>query len=330
MEGSPAWRAGLKPGDVLASVGGTPVRTTRDLERARGTLLNAQVVEITFYRRGRLVRRPVPLIKVKNLFESGDLTTLGLKNPRSIVAGLLKEQDRIGSLLRTELTARCSYCTEREQRVRLARQPNMIETLLHVIPVAGGLLGMDAAIKWQFARSESLVRSFTENANSLSELVHEAGALRKFLTEKMQIGKPLVFRPGGVEVLSGDRFSAPARSGGKATYRLAYVSAPGPEAETFFRKLIAACKAKGALLVAIPDGIDHRGHTHCHLLVVQAKQMTRATAMSFSDLTALVLEGYVNLVLVRNGLGTAQDYRLNNGGATRFVLRALRKVESMR
>jgi hypothetical protein len=53
--GSPAWRQGLQPGDVIASVNGHPVPTLQDLHYWIGTAPNAAQLQVIDRNTGRLV-----------------------------------------------------------------------------------------------------------------------------------------------------------------------------------------------------------------------------------------------------------------------------------
>ena len=50
---------------------------------------------------------------------------------------------------------------------------------------------------------------------------------------------------------------------------------------------------------------------------------------SWKDRADLALEGYVNLVLIREGACTAADHGVSDGRSTRLILEAFRRLDKL-
>jgi S1-C subfamily serine protease len=96
--GSAAEKAGLKPGDVVVSIAGHPVKNARDFYNSEGQLALGQSLRVDYVREGKpgnvtLVIKPIPRLKGEDL-------DARLKGARfSELGANLKQEDYSGVLL---------------------------------------------------------------------------------------------------------------------------------------------------------------------------------------------------------------------------------------
>ena len=320
-EDSPASRAGLQMGDVLHTVDGKQIQKIADLGRFTAALVGKERVDIEYYRAGRKIQRPTLFLTSKTALESGALGHLGLTDPESLVSPLLQEQERIGGLLSRDLTARCSACSEREQRAVLAEPLGVTDFVRLALPFAGALIGLDAAMKWTVLETAQRAELFISMTSQILEMTREIEDLSHFLQEQVQVGAPMLVDPTTIEIDGGDSFSVEGGPGA-GKYRLAYLAGEDSAAEEYLGGVVAASVSTKGVVVLVPDGADTSGRTHVHVLVMRRDSGEHGLA-------GLRLECYLNLSMVSEGVAKVRDHRAGDGRSTLFVLKALRKVESV-
>jgi hypothetical protein len=326
-KGGPGARGGCKVDDVLISIGGSRLRAPEDLSRLLARCPADADVELRVRRpRFAEVQAEVAFGDAGTMIGRGEARTLGLREPERIVEELLRELDKLGGMLRRELLVHCHVCVSRIDKAKLATPLTPWGALLELAPFAAGLVGADAAVRLALYEGDRGYRSFTAAFNVFSEVSREVRDLQKFLKENQSLGKPYYLDPAAVRVTGGDSFEATDMLGRRVRARLAHVISKEPEARRHLEGIVRGAAASGRLLVAVPDGVDYRGAAHCHVLVGRPDELA-AAARDFSRLSSFVLDGYVNLVMVRQGAASAFDHRVGDGRSTRYILRALRALD---
>lgn len=326
--GSVAARAGCAAGDLVLSLDGAPLHTPGALQTACDALEWDRPATLRWQRAGPdgvvAMQSPVAFRRGVDFVADGTCGTLGVGAPMEAVAALLESLGAVGDLLQTELTAQCAQCRERVARAEVRGAPALAEALGRLVPIAGGLLAIDADRAVDLAGRATGVGSVIESMEEWRRLLAGVDDLERFLSS-FPVGDPIPLDPASVEVLRADRLRARDAAGDTHEFRLAYCAgAPGGERE--LTRVCAMARAERRLLVAVPDGRDLDGTAHVHLLVVTPEAWP---PKDWRAKAALATEGYVNLVLIRAGACHAADHGVSDGRATRVVLEAFRRLDRL-
>lgn len=326
--GSAAARAGLETGDRLLRIGRRDCESLGVLQQIMATAPCGEAISVAYERAGTLGTgtrsTAVTFAAPDELTDRGAAETFGINAPMSAVADLLQSLQTVGDLLQSEMTAQCSRCRERAQRADVSGAPTLADALARLVPIAGGLLALDGEA---IADRAAGVGGVVDAINEWRRLLSGVDDLRAFLRE-FPMGDPILLDPATLQLERGDRFSAaPAGGGARQAFRLAYIESREPQGLALLERTIRMARHTQRALLAVPDGRDiGSGCTHVHLLVADASQLPpngwRAGA-------GLVLEGYVNLVMIREGAATAADHGVSDGRTTRVVLDAFRRLDSL-
>ncbi|MHC5018868.1 MAG: hypothetical protein ACYTGX_01900, partial [Planctomycetota bacterium] len=248
----------------------------------------------------------------------------GVDAPMHAVAGLLESLETMGALLQTEMTAQCGRCRERMQRAEVRGAPTLREALARLVPIAGGLIALDGEA---VADGAAGLGGVVEAVQEWRRLLHGVEDLRSFLRE-FPLGDPILLDPATVAIERGDRFSAaPAGGGPPRSFRLAYLESREPQGRALLERLVDMARHERRALLAVPDGREiGTDRTHVHLLVADASKLPPT---GWRDGAPLVLEGYVNLVMIRERAATAADHGVSDGRTTRLVLDAFRRLDAL-
>ena len=326
--GSVAARAACATGDLIVSLDGAALPTPAELQSACDALGWDRSATLRWQRAGPdgavAMEAAVSFRRDGDFLADGTCGTLGVEAPMEAVATLLESLTTVGDLLQTELTAQCARCRERVQRAEVRGAPTLAEALGRLVPIAGGLLSIDADRAVDLAGRATGVGAVVEAVQEWRRLLAGVDDLERFLSS-FPVGDPIALDPASVEVLGADRLRARDLAGGSRELRLAYcAAAPGGARE--LARVCDMARAEQRLLVAVPDGRDLAGVTHVHLLVVKPDEWP---PRDWRAKAALATEGYVNLVLIRAGACHADDHGVSDGRATRLVLEAFRRLDRL-
>ncbi len=78
------------------------------------------------------------------------------------------------------------------------------------------------------------------------------------------------------------------------------------------------------MFIAVPDGVDLKGERHCHLFLSGEHQNKGSIVQ---PKTRDSVDVYVNLLMITDGLASAQDYGVSNACSTKLMLTAFRKLD---
>ncbi len=329
--GSAAARAGLQPEDRLLRVGRAPCDSAEALLRLIAAAPESQAISLAFERPGDTKPQPhttaVTFAAPDELTDRGMAETFGIHAPMHAVARLLEALETMGDLLQTDLTAQCSRCRERVQRAEVHGAPSMGEALGRLVPIAGGLLALDADRIADGAAGLPGVGGVVEAITEWRRLLDGVDDLQAFLRD-FPLGDPILLDPATVVIERGDRFSAaPAGGGAAQSFHLAYLESREPQGRALLERTLAMARTAQRALLAVPDGREiGTGRVHVHLLIADASKLPPE---GWREGATLVLEGYVNLVMIREGAATASDHGVSDGRTTRVVLEAFRRLDAL-
>lgn len=319
----PAARAGLKVSDILVSIHGHRILTLKDIDSALDACPYDEKLKILVKRNGVEQVKYAFIQHPGNFITQGLVATLDLQEPEQIISNLLQELDKLGGLLKRDLLVQCHVCDAMVQKAKLEKPPTATDTIMQLLPVAGGLIGADMVLK--IGKAIRVYEAFAVGYKTITTLTSEVGDLVAFFKNQMSIGAPLILDPASAEVISGDSFKARDHPGAIRTFHLAYLKSNSDSGQELLRGIFAIAAENKCLLVAIPDGEDHKGRTHCHILIVRPEQVSGSP--SLASLSSAVMEGYLNLVLIMKGAAIAYDHNVSDGRYTRFLLRAFKELE---
>lgn len=326
---TPAFRAGIEIGDDLVSINGKPVRNNSEFASALVSCPFNQAVRLQVRHLGSLDTLYTVFVDTGNFVTEGKVANLGLKEPEKVLDALLAELDKLGSLLRDEFHVECRWCEARRQAAPLAQPPGPLDYVSIATAVVG--VGPFVEIANKIEHTVDLMQKFErfyEIGCALKRDVEAFKDLHQYMKEKFALGKPLVFDPQTVTVLSGDSFEALDSQNVKHRIRLAYIMAKGDQSKQFLSQLLVTASAQGLSLVAGPDGEDRQGFMHAHVFLV--KEGERLKVDDFESLIASA-PVYCNMLVM---LGGGNEVVVSDDNvstrATGFILAGLRRVQELR
>lgn len=316
---SVAFRAGIKVGDVLEDINGVATRKLEDVTTGKMSAPLNKEFTLTVNRNGTRLTRYAVFHHSGNFLSSGSIGSLGIDKPTAVLDELMSSLDQLGALLSTNFYVHCERCHERISRAEVEREPSLLETVARFIPLAGALLSMQpAAVLWTM-NFVNRINMVVDVFNWLSDIVGKAQDALAYLRD-FPLGKPVRVLASDVRVLDGDTLEMTMPGGDSMQVQPAYCRARGSSGAAYLRTLLEDAAGAGLDLLALPDGKDMHGKTHCHLFLVGESQDDA------SDRPRL-LDVYVNLLLIHEGFASAQDYGVSDGKSTMLVLDGFRKID---
>lgn len=317
---SVAFRAGIKAGDVVEDVNGVRTRSQADLETAKASAPLNKEVKITVNRNGTRLTRYAVFHNAGNFLSTGSIASLGIDKPTEVVNQLLASLDQLGSMLSTKFYVHCEHCHERISRAKVEREPSLLETVARYIPLAGALLSMQPAAILTAMKLANRVNLALEVFQWLYDVVSKASDALAYL-KNFPLGQPVIVLASEARVIDAGTIELNVPGKGPMRIQPAYCRSRDNGGAEYLRGLFRAGAARGAQLLALPDGKDLDGKTHCHLFLVGvAEAGVAGSATSRMDI-------YVNLMLIHEGYSSAQDYGISDGRSTRLVLEGFRKID---
>lgn len=319
VQDSVAFRAGLKIGDILEDINGVRVTKLSDVELAKKSAPLNKEFTITVNRNGTRLTRYAVFHHSGNFLSSGTISSLGIEKPTDVLNQLLASLDQLGTLLSTNFYVHCERCHERISRAKVEREPSLLETVARFIPLAGALLSMQPAAILTALKVANGMNTVVEVFQWLSDVVSKAGDALTYL-RTFPLGEPVTVPAGDVDVIDTDTLDLRLPGGRTMLVQPAYCRAITERGDDYLKTLLATAATEGMKLLALPDGTDTEGKTHCHLFLVHGSDDTPGGKGNPLDV-------YVNLMLINEGYSSAQDYGVSDGRSTRLVLESFRKID---
>jgi membrane-associated protease RseP (regulator of RpoE activity) len=319
VDDSVAFRAGIKVGDIVEDINGVKTRKRDDIDPAKKSAPLNKEFTITVNRNGTRLTRYAVFHHSGNFLSSGTISSLGVEKPTDVLNQLLASLDQLGTLLSTNFYVHCERCHERISRAKVEREPSLLETVARFIPLAGALLSMQPAAILTALRVTNGINTVVEVFQWLSDVVSKAGDALTYL-KTFPLGEPVTVPAGDVDVIDTETLELRLPGGRTMLVQPAYCRAITERGDDYLRTLLATASTEGMKLLALPDGTDTKGKTHCHLFLVHGSDDTPGGKGNPLDV-------YVNLMLINEGYSSAQDYGVSDGRSTRLVLESFRKID---
>lgn len=333
----PIARADLKIGDIITGFDGHPVRTIAELTAAASNSPFNKDVLISISRDGSAFDRNIQFHHLGNFMTQGKVGNLGLEQPEKILSALFSELGKMGGLLHRELLINCHWCQDREDQGPGQAPSELVDWIKDIAPFATGLvfsiIATPAAYYEGYFAMKWGIKSL-EGIAIADGVYSEVQDLRVFLKTQFSLGQPFLINSSSIKILEGDLFEADDKTGARVTIQLAHIKTNDDESKTFLGAIVALATTSHCGILAIPDGRDHKGNLHCHVILLRpGKSAEKATDTVFpTSLDALgqliadpsALASYVNLIMIIKGKAMAYNHNVGDGRSTRFLLDALR------